>query len=42
MGATTILVIVLAVLFFGGMAGLLIYLNTAPKDGSDQAPKRKQ
>ncbi len=39
MGATTILVIVLGVLFFGGMATLLIILNTPPKEGSDQTPK---
>jgi hypothetical protein len=30
--ATTILAIVLGLVFFGGMAGLLIYMNTTPKD----------
>ena len=31
MGVTTIVVIVLAVLVFGGMAVMLIYINTEPK-----------
>jgi hypothetical protein len=31
MGVTTILVIVLAVLVFGGMGAMLIYINTEPK-----------
>ncbi len=39
MGATTILVIVLAVVVFGGMAAMLIYINTEPKKGSKERPK---
>jgi archaellum biogenesis protein FlaJ (TadC family) len=40
MEATTILVIVLAALFFGGMGTLVFISNRAPKD--DSAPELKQ
>ncbi len=34
MGATTIAVIVLVVLFLGGMTAIMILMNTPPKKGS--------
>ncbi len=42
MGATTILVIVLAVVVFGGMGAMLIYINTEPKKGSKEGPKKEK
>jgi hypothetical protein len=35
MGGDVIVVIVVAVVFLGGMGGLLIYANTGKKDDSD-------
>ncbi len=36
MGATTIAVIVLVVVFLGGMATLVLFMNTPPKKGPTQ------
>jgi hypothetical protein len=41
MGATTIAVIVLVALFVGGMATLVIFMNTPPKTESKESPKTK-
>jgi hypothetical protein len=39
MDATTILVIVLAVLFFGGLGALVLVSNLPPKDDSGEMTK---
>ena len=42
MEATTIAVIVLAILFLGGMTALMIVRNTPPKTISQEVPKKRE
>jgi hypothetical protein len=42
MEATTIAVIILAVLFLGGMTGLMIFRNTPSQSDTKEAPTRKE
>ena len=40
MESTTIAVIVLVTLFLGALAAFVIFMNTPPKKGSEEAPKK--
>jgi hypothetical protein len=41
MGATAIAVIVLVVLFLGGMTALVVYMNTDPRTGPKETTKKQ-